>query len=197
MCCPNDYRLSIYFLSECTQLRFVQLFNKAVLSLLLLLLLLLALLVGFYVTALTWCAFLSAVIVLIVPKEDRRRFMMKAWELDMTKGDYVFYTIEMLPEENVLNPEDVWASNDGNNLVAKEAFEAVFHVRHGFYKSYSQWFTCLWWLVGVCGHNNRYCILLKFHFRFMRYIWWQLRKKDSTYIFFTQAISELAKTSKS
>jgi len=53
MCCPNDYRLSIYFLSECTQLRFVQLFNKAVLSLLLLLLLLLALLVGFYVTALT------------------------------------------------------------------------------------------------------------------------------------------------
>jgi len=54
--------------------------------------------------------------------------MMKAWELGMTKGDYVFYTIEMLPEENVLNPEDVWASNDGQNAIAKEAFEAVFHV---------------------------------------------------------------------
>jgi len=31
MCCRKDYRLSIYFLSECTQLRFVQLFNKALL----------------------------------------------------------------------------------------------------------------------------------------------------------------------
>jgi len=58
--------------------------------------------------------------------------MMMAWELGMTKGDYVFYTIEMLPEENVLNPEDVWASSDGNNVVAKEAFEAVFHVRYVF-----------------------------------------------------------------
>jgi len=71
-----------------------------------------------------------AVILLIVPKEDRRRFMMKAYELGMTKGEYVFYTIEMLPEENVLNPEDVWANDDGQNVVAKEAFEAVFHVRH-------------------------------------------------------------------
>jgi len=35
MCCRNDYRLSIYFLSKCTQLRFVQLFNKALLLLLL------------------------------------------------------------------------------------------------------------------------------------------------------------------
>ena len=70
------------------------------------------------------------VVLLIVPKEDRRRFMMMAWELGMTKGEYVFYTIEMLPEENVLNPEDVWASNDGQNVIAKEAFEAVFHVLH-------------------------------------------------------------------
>ena len=71
---------------------------------------------------------MHAVVLLIVPKEDRRRFMMMAWELGMTKGEYVFYTIEMLPEENVLNPQDVWASNDGQNVVAKQAFEAVFHV---------------------------------------------------------------------
>jgi len=44
--------------------------------------------------------------------------MMMAWELGMTEGEYVFYTIEMLPEENVLNPEDVWASNDGQLLNA-------------------------------------------------------------------------------
>ena len=51
----------------------------------------------------------------------------------MTDGDYVFYTIEMLPEENVLNPEDVWASDDGRNDIAKKAFEAVFHVRRLYY----------------------------------------------------------------
>jgi len=54
--------------------------------------------------------------------------MMMAYELGMTKGEYVFYTIEMLPEENVFDPEDVWASADGQNVIAKEAFEAVFHV---------------------------------------------------------------------
>ena len=75
-----------------------------------------------------------AVVLLIVPKEDRRRFMLMAHELEMTKGEYVFFTIEMLPEENVLNPEDVWASHDGKNLIAKEAFEAVFHVRLGSHR---------------------------------------------------------------
>ena len=46
----------------------------------------------------------------------------------MTKGDYVFYTMDMLPDENVLNPEDVWKGNDGRDVAAREAFEAVFHV---------------------------------------------------------------------
>lgn len=54
--------------------------------------------------------------------------MLMAHELGMTRGDYVFYTVDMLPEENVLNPEDVWASNDGRNDDARQAFEAVFHV---------------------------------------------------------------------
>jgi Receptor family ligand binding region len=70
----------------------------------------------------------AAVVVLIVPKEDRRRFMLTAHDLGMTNGDYVFYTIEMLPEENVLNPEEVWVGNDGRDIQAKQAFEAVFHV---------------------------------------------------------------------
>ena len=64
--------------------------------------------------------------------------MMMAWELGMTKGDYVFYTIEMLPEENVLNPQDVWASNDGLNIIAKQAFEAVFHVRRSHFNRSDQ-----------------------------------------------------------
>jgi len=56
-------------------------------------------------------------------------FMLEAYRLGMTEGDYVFYTVEMVPDENVLNPEDVWASNDGQNDIARKAFEAVFHVR--------------------------------------------------------------------
>ena len=55
--------------------------------------------------------------------------MLRAHDLDMTKGEYVFYTIEMLPDEQVLNAADVWASNDGRDIQAKQAFEAVFHVR--------------------------------------------------------------------
>ena len=54
--------------------------------------------------------------------------MLRAHDLGMTKGDYVFYTLEMLPDEQVLNPQDVWSSNDGRDLQARQAFEAVFHV---------------------------------------------------------------------
>jgi len=75
--------------------------------------------------------------------------MIKAYELGMTNGEYVFYTIEMLPEENVLNPEDVWASNDGKNMIAKKAFEAVFHVRLGLYKHcFARLYAFAWCFVG-------------------------------------------------
>ena len=69
--------------------------------------------------------------VLAAPKEDRRRFMLHAHDAGMTKGDYVFYTIDMLPDEEVLNPESVWKGNDGRDAEAKEAFECVFHVSIG------------------------------------------------------------------
>ncbi|ELT96323.1 hypothetical protein CAPTEDRAFT_189897, partial [Capitella teleta] len=68
------------------------------------------------------------IVVLICPLEDRRRFMLKAHDLGMTEGEYVFYTIDMLPEENILNPESVWKGNDGRDIEAQEAFKAVFHV---------------------------------------------------------------------
>ena len=76
---------------------------------------------------------LLAVVLLIMPKQDRRMFLLEAYKLGMTHGDYVFYTVEMVPDENVLNPEDVWASNDGQNDMARQAFEAVFHVRLGMH----------------------------------------------------------------
>jgi len=91
-----------------------------------------------------------AVVVLTVPKEDRRRFLMMAHEMGMTKGDYVFYTMELLPEENVLDPEDVWASNDGRNAIAKQAFEAVFHVCCSSLLLYLV-FACF---AGQCTHYN-------------------------------------------
>ena len=82
--------------------------------------------------------------------------MMMAHELEMTKGEYVFYTMEMLPEENVLNPEDVWASNDGLNTIAKQAFEAVFHVWHSFFRSRT-YVTTVSDLLYICVcENNHY-----------------------------------------
>ena len=69
-----------------------------------------------------------SVIILVSPKEDRRRFMLQAYDLGMTQGDYVFYTIEMLPEEDIINPEETWFGADGRNKEAKQAFESVFHV---------------------------------------------------------------------
>jgi len=67
---------------------------------------------------------------LICPKEDRRRFMLMAHDLGMTKGEYVFYTIDMLPDDEILNSNSVWKGNDGRDIDAKAAFESVFHVRH-------------------------------------------------------------------
>ena len=73
--------------------------------------------------------FFFAVIVLISPKEDRRRFMLTAYELGMTNGDYVFFTMEMLPEDDLQNSAESWFGGDGRNTEAKLAFESVFHVR--------------------------------------------------------------------
>jgi len=46
-----------------------------------------------------------SVVVLAAPKEDRRRFMLHAHETGMTNGDYVFFTVDMLPDEEVINPD--------------------------------------------------------------------------------------------
>jgi len=74
--------------------------------------------------------YVVTVVVLAAPKEDRRRFMLHAYDAGMTKGDYVFYTIDMLPDEEVIDPESVWKGNDGRDAEARDAFESVFHVSH-------------------------------------------------------------------
>ena len=65
--------------------------------------------------------------VLTVPKEDIRRWLLAAYDAGMTNGDFVFYTIELLPQESVLNPEETW-KGDSRNVESKQAFESVFHV---------------------------------------------------------------------
>ncbi|ELT89211.1 hypothetical protein CAPTEDRAFT_213136 [Capitella teleta] len=68
------------------------------------------------------------IVFLFSPFEDRRRFMLKAHDLGMTKGDYVFYTIDMLPDEQQFDPDSIWRGNDGRDAEAREAFKSVFHV---------------------------------------------------------------------
>jgi hypothetical protein len=63
----------------------------------------------------------------MVPNEYRRPFMLKAYELGMTDGDYVFYLVDMLPQEDNLGKES-WEGRDGRDVQAKQAYEAVFHV---------------------------------------------------------------------
>jgi len=67
-------------------------------------------------------------VVLAAPMEDRRRFMLHAHDFGMTSGEYVFYTIDMLPDEDVIGDEPAWKGNDGRDADARIAFEAVFHV---------------------------------------------------------------------
>ena len=69
------------------------------------------------------------VVVLVVPERDRRRFLLWAYDMDMTNGDYVFYTCEMIPENKLLNTAETWMGNDGRDEDAKKGFEAAFHVR--------------------------------------------------------------------
>ena len=55
--------------------------------------------------------------------------MLAAHDLGMTRGEYVFYTIDFLPDRNVLDADEPWREGDGRDADAKKAFESVFNVR--------------------------------------------------------------------
>ena len=57
--------------------------------------------------------------------------MLMAHDLGMVDGDYVFYMIDMLPDEDAITSTSVWSSTDGRNTAARKAFEAVFNVSKG------------------------------------------------------------------
>ena len=76
---------------------------------------------------------LISVVVISAPQNDRRKFMLMAHDLGMVDGDYVFYTIDMLPDEDSITSINVWSSTDGRNTAARKAFEAVFNVSNGIH----------------------------------------------------------------
>ena len=65
------------------------------------------------------------VVVVISPQASRRRIMLAAYDLSMTNGSYVYFTVDALPQTGVVN---IWKGDDGRNWDARRAFEAVFHV---------------------------------------------------------------------
>ncbi|XP_014672057.1 PREDICTED: atrial natriuretic peptide receptor 3-like [Priapulus caudatus] len=64
----------------------------------------------------------------ITPAKDRRNIMLHAYDLGMTKGDYVFYTMEMIPDDDVIDASETWWGTDNRNEEARQAFESVFHI---------------------------------------------------------------------
>ena len=54
--------------------------------------------------------------------------MLKAYDLGMTNDNFVFFTVQMLPEVFVPGSKEIWYGTDGRNAAAKKAFESVFHV---------------------------------------------------------------------
>ena len=64
---------------------------------------------------------------------ERREFMLQAYDLGMTDGEYVFITFDMTPQEDVFALQDVWEGQDDRNWAARQAFESVFHVSLFFF----------------------------------------------------------------
>jgi hypothetical protein len=75
---------------------------------------------------------LFVVILLLIEKSDRRRFLLTARDMSMTTGDYVFFTFDILPEvASSLSSRGGtiwWSHNDGHDEKAADALESVFHV---------------------------------------------------------------------
>ncbi|XP_077978153.1 atrial natriuretic peptide receptor 1-like [Glandiceps talaboti] len=68
------------------------------------------------------------IVIICAPKLDRRVLMLEAYDMGMTNGEYVFYTVEMLPESDVISAQETYLGNDERDEEARQAFEAVFHM---------------------------------------------------------------------
>ena len=69
------------------------------------------------------------VVLLVGPAIDRRHILLNAYKMGMCNGDYVFYTMSLLPEHDTPSKVAPWKLvGDDRDEDAKAAYEAVFHV---------------------------------------------------------------------
>ena len=74
------------------------------------------------------CDLFLPVVIIICPKLERRAFVLKAYDLGMTNGEYVFLTMDVTPVDDVASIANVWRGADSRDQAARRAFESVFHV---------------------------------------------------------------------
>ena len=64
-----------------------------------------------------------------IPFDEIRRYMLLAYDLDMTSGDYVFFTTNIVPENDWTYGNESWIGQDERDEEARIAMEALLHVR--------------------------------------------------------------------
>ncbi|XP_077996445.1 atrial natriuretic peptide receptor 1-like [Glandiceps talaboti] len=68
------------------------------------------------------------IVIMCVPRIDRRKIMLRAYDRGMCDGSYVFYTVDMLPVDDIKDLLSTFPGNDGRDEDVLKAFEAVFQV---------------------------------------------------------------------
>ena len=71
-----------------------------------------------------------AVTIVLVDEETLRRFVVLAREAGMTNGDYVYFTIDMIPGVYRANN---FSPGDATNEQFREASMSVYHVRRSVF----------------------------------------------------------------
>ena len=89
-----------------------------------------------------------SVIIMAVPANELRTYMLAAYDQNMVAGDYVFFEIDNLFEAGWTKWNETWADgHDGRDEEARKAAENLIIVSHlRFTISEFQFWNCLWML---------------------------------------------------
>ena len=81
----------------------------------------------------TLCRLFIQVIILIIPRDELRKYMLRAHAMGMTSGDYQFLYTEVTladqKDEEFINSDKLWRVGDTDDEAAHQAFENVLYVR--------------------------------------------------------------------
>ena len=81
----------------------------------------------------------TPVIILLIPRDELRTYMLRAYALGMTGGDYQFlYTDPTLADSQdiaVITSDILWRNDDSYDDQARQAFENVLYVSINIYLS--------------------------------------------------------------